>query len=167
MTVNGEVAVLGRRVDVDHDEVALDGTVVSVNPTFVYRLLNKPAGVDDRSRHTRPTDRHRTGPGRSTRTPGGLLDMETEGLLLLTNDGTLTHRLTHPSFGVPKEYLAEVQGSPSARRCAPCAREWNSTTAARLRPRWRCAPRTCSGSRSTRAGTARCAGCARRSATPL
>jgi 23S rRNA pseudouridine2605 synthase len=45
--------------------------------------------------------------------PVGRLDMETEGLLLLTNDGTLTHRLTHPSFGVDKEYVAEVRGTPS------------------------------------------------------
>ena len=45
--------------------------------------------------------------------PVGRLDAETEGLLLLTNDGELTHRLTHPSFGVDKEYLAEVDGSPS------------------------------------------------------
>ena len=114
VTVNGEVAVLGRRVDVDHDEVALDGTVVSVNPTFVYRLLNKPAGVVTTAAdtHGRPIVTELV-PGDPLVHPVGRLDMETEGLLLLTNDGTLTHRLTHPSFGVPKEYLAEVQGSPS------------------------------------------------------
>jgi 23S rRNA pseudouridine2605 synthase len=60
-------------------------------------------------------------PGEPRVFPVGRLDMETEGLLLLTNDGELTHRLTHPSFGVDKEYLAHVEGTP------------NSTALARLR----------------------------------
>ncbi len=62
--------------------------------------------------------------------PVGRLDLDTEGLLLLTNDGELTHRLTHPSFGVDKEYLAEVDGQPVAvGRSAGCARASSSTTA--------------------------------------
>jgi 23S rRNA pseudouridine2605 synthase len=111
ITVNGEVAVLGRRVDPEHDEVAVDGTPIGVAPGLVYRLLNKPAGVvstaDDPQ--GRPTVVELV-PSEPRVVPVGRLDVGTEGLLLLTNDGTLHHRLTHPSFGVEKEYLAEVQG---------------------------------------------------------
>ena len=113
VTVNGEVAVLGRRVDPDRDQVEVDGRYVSVRPDHVYYLLNKPRGVvttasDPQGRRTVvqlvPSD---------TRVfPVGRLDADTEGLLLLTNDGELTNRLTHPSFGVAKEYLAEVSGGP-------------------------------------------------------
>ena len=115
VTVNGEAAVLGRRVDLENDEVAVDGVVVGIKPDLVYYLLNKPRGVV-----TTAADTH----GRSTVVelvpseprvfPVGRLDADTEGLLLLTNDGGLAHRLTHPSFGVDKEYLAEVEGEPSA-----------------------------------------------------
>ena len=67
--------------------------------------------------------------------PVGRLDSDTEGLLLLTNDGELTQLLTHPSHGVVKTYLAEVEGVPRRRRAAPrCARASSSTTA---RPRRR------------------------------
>ena len=114
VTVNGEVAVLGRRVDPLQDRVEVDGIPVGVRPDLVYYVLNKPAGVV-----TTAADTH----GRRTVVdlvpheprvfPVGRLDTETEGLLLLTNDGDLTHRLTHPSFGVEKEYLAEVDGTPS------------------------------------------------------
>ncbi len=115
VTVNGEVAVLGRRIDVEHDSLAVDGVPVGIRPGLVYYLLHKPAGVV-----TTATDTH----GRDTVVdlvpteprvfPVGRLDMDTEGLLLLTNDGELAHRLTHPSFGVDKEYLAHVEGTPNA-----------------------------------------------------
>ena len=115
VTVNGEVAVLGRRVDVDNDTVVVDGVPIGIRPDFVYYLLHKPAGVV-----TTAADTH----GRATVVelvpdeprvfPVGRLDMDTEGLLLLTNDGDLAHRLTHPSFGVDKEYLAHVEGTPNA-----------------------------------------------------
>jgi 23S rRNA pseudouridine2605 synthase len=114
VTVAGEVAVLGRRVDVDADEVAVDGAVVGVRPGLVYYLLNKPAGVittaDDPQ--GRPTVVELV-PAEPRVFPVGRLDGDTEGLLLLTNDGELTHRLTHPSFGVEKEYLVGVKGTPS------------------------------------------------------
>lgn len=115
VTVDGEVAVLGRRVDVDADVVvAVDGAPVGVRPGLVHYLLNKPSGVittaDDPQ--GRPTVVGLV-PDEPRVFPVGRLDGDTEGLLLLTNDGQLAHRLTHPSFGVEKEYLAEVAGTPS------------------------------------------------------
>ena len=68
--------------------------------------------------------------------PVGRLDADTEGLLLLTNDGSITHRITHPSFGVEKEYLAEVDGEPDRRAtCSCCATASSSTTGPPRRPR--------------------------------
>jgi 23S rRNA pseudouridine2605 synthase len=114
VTVNGEVAVLGRRVDDENDHVAVDGVPVSVRPGLVHYLLNKPTGVVTTASdtHGRPTVIELV-PAEPRVFPVGRLDAETEGLLLLTNDGDLTHRLTHPSFGVEKEYLAEVDGTPT------------------------------------------------------
>jgi 23S rRNA pseudouridine2605 synthase len=112
--VNGEIADLGRRVEVEADEILVDGVPVSVRSGLVYYLLNKPIGVvstaDDPQ--GRPTVIELV-PDEPRVFSVGRLDVETEGLLLLTNDGDLTHRLTHPSFGVEKEYLAEVVGEPS------------------------------------------------------
>lgn len=111
VTVDGRVAELGRRVDPDHALIELDGVPVSVAPGHVHYLLNKPVGVvstasDPRGRPT-VVD---LVPASPRVYPVGRLDMDSEGLLLLTNDGELTHRLTHPSYEVPKEYLAEVAG---------------------------------------------------------
>lgn len=114
VTVNGETAVLGRRIDLDHDEVVVDGVPVGVRPDLVYYLLHKPAGVVTTAvdTHDRPIVTELV-PGEPRVFPVGRLDMDTEGLLLLTNDGELTQRLTHPSFGVEKEYLAHVKGEPA------------------------------------------------------
>ena len=112
--VNGEVAVLGRRVDLDRDVIEVDGAQIGVRPGLVHYLLHKPAGVittaDDPQ--GRPTVVDLVPPDPRV-FPVGRLDADSEGLLLLTNDGDLTHRLTHPSFGVDKEYLVEVEGEPS------------------------------------------------------
>lgn len=112
--VNGVVAVLGRRVDPSGDVVAVDGVPIGVAPGLRYYLLHKPAGVvstvDDPQQ--RPTVVSLV-PSDTRVFPVGRLDADTEGLLLLTNDGDLTHRLTHPSHGVEKEYLAWVDGNPS------------------------------------------------------
>ena len=112
--MNGEVAVLGRRVDTAGDRIEVDGVRVPVRPGLVTYVLNKPRGVVSTASDPqgRPTAVELV-PAEPRVFTVGRLDTDTEGLLLLTNDGDLAHRLTHPSFGVDKEYLAEVQGSPT------------------------------------------------------
>lgn len=111
--VNGEPAVLGRRVHPDQDRIVVDGVPVAVDPDLVYYLLNKPPGVVSTARdpQARPTVTSLV-PAEPRVFPVGRLDTDSEGLLLLTNDGELTHRLTHPKYGVKKEYLVHVQGDP-------------------------------------------------------
>ena len=112
--VDGETAVLGRRVDPETALIEVDGAPVGVRPDLVHYVLNKPAGVvataDDPQ--GRPTVVGLV-PNEPRVFPVGRLDVDTEGLLLLTNDGELAHRLTHPSYGVEKEYVAEVEGVPT------------------------------------------------------
>lgn len=112
VTVNGDVAVLGRRVDPEVDKVEVDGVPLGVKAGLVYYLLNKPAGVvttasDPQGRRTVV----QLVPAEPRVYPVGRLDVATEGLLLLTNDGDLANRIAHPSHGVEKEYLAEVEGN--------------------------------------------------------
>ncbi|CAB4654526.1 unannotated protein [freshwater metagenome] len=113
VTVNGEVAVLGRRVDVERDQVCVDDVPVGVLPGLVYYLLNKPDGVVTTSAdtHGRPTVLELV-PEEPRVFSVGRLDMETTGLLILTNDGQLAQHLTHPRHGVEKEYIAEVECGP-------------------------------------------------------
>ncbi len=111
--VNGEVAELGRRVHAETDVIEVDGALVPIAPGLVYYLLNKPVGVVTTAAdtHGRPIVVDLV-PAEPRVFPVGRLDADTEGLLVVTNDGELTHRLTHPSFGVEKEYLASVEGDP-------------------------------------------------------
>ena len=110
--VNGKRARLGQRVDPAKDAVEVDGSRVPLQAELRYYLLNKPVGVvttsDDPEGRDTVLDYIETD---ERVWPVGRLDIETEGALLLTNDGELTHRLTHPSFEVPKTYLAEVRGA--------------------------------------------------------
>ena len=111
--VDGAVARLGDRVDPSIATVEVDGVPVGVRPDAVYYLLNKPAGVVTTA--SDPQGRPAVVdlvPADPRVFPVGRLDMDTEGLILLTNDGGLAHRLTHPSFGIEKEYLAHVHGAP-------------------------------------------------------
>ncbi|MDP6323065.1 MAG: pseudouridine synthase [Acidimicrobiales bacterium] len=114
VTVNGEFAELGEKVDPETAEIEVDGLKVGVRQDLVYYLLNKPVGVIATSKD--PQERSTVVdlvPTHPRVFPVGRLDADTEGLILLTNDGDLTHYLTHPSFGVEKEYLVQVDVKPS------------------------------------------------------
>jgi 23S rRNA pseudouridine2605 synthase len=115
VAVNGEVvADLGRRVDPARDRVELDGSRVVLDERRRYWLLNKPAGVLTTAADPegRPTVVELV-PEQPRVFPVGRLDRDTEGLLLLTNDGPLAYRLTHARYGVQKRYLAEVERLPA------------------------------------------------------
>jgi 23S rRNA pseudouridine2605 synthase len=114
VSVNGVPAEPGTRVDPETDRVEVDGVAIGVRPGLVYYLLNKPRGVVSTSSDPqgRPTVVGLV-PAEPRVFSIGRLDADTEGLLLLTNDGDLAQRVAHPSHGVDKEYLAEVKGSPS------------------------------------------------------
>jgi 23S rRNA pseudouridine2605 synthase len=111
VTVNGTVAGLATRVG-PTDDVRLDGRPVLRRPPRTV-LLNKPAGAVTTARdtHGRPTVVSLVG-GDDRLFPVGRLDLETTGVLLLTNDGDLAHRLMHPRHQVEKEYRATVEGEP-------------------------------------------------------
>jgi 23S rRNA pseudouridine2605 synthase len=110
--LNGRPVVLGDRVDPSSDVLTLDGAPIPVSEELETHLLNKPAGVistasDPQGRKTVidliDSDKRLY--------PVGRLDADSEGLILVSNDGELTNRITHPSFGVTKRYLAEVEGT--------------------------------------------------------
>lgn len=109
VTVNGEVAVLGRRVDAERDLIEVEGAPVGTKAGLVYYVLNKTTGVvttakDTHGRRTVLDDV----PSEPRVYPVGRLDADSEGLLILTNDGELANRIAHPSTGLDKEYLVEV-----------------------------------------------------------
>jgi 23S rRNA pseudouridine2605 synthase len=112
--VNTEVAQLGQRIDPEHDKVEVDGIIIAIRPDLVYFLLNKPRGVistaDDPQGRVTVVD---LVPSEPRVFPVGRLDADTEGLLLLTNDGETTFKVTHPSFGLQKEYLVHTDGDPT------------------------------------------------------
>ncbi len=113
VTIDGEVAMLGNRVDVERQRVEVDGVPVSFDTDLVHYVLNKPAGVITTASDPqgRPTVVQLV-PSEPRVVPVGRLDRDTEGLLVLTNDGELANLLAHPRHGVDKTYLAEVEGVP-------------------------------------------------------
>ena len=112
ITVNGEMAQLGQQADPETDDIRVDGVPLDREPEAVYLMLNKPRGyvttVSDEQGRKTVMDLLT---GVHTRIyPVGRLDRDSEGLLLLTNDGALTQRLLHPSHEVSKEYHVTVSG---------------------------------------------------------
>jgi len=127
VSVNGEVVrELGSKADPDRDDIRVDGRRVKAAGKRWYLLLNKPRGyVCTRSDpEGRPTIMALLGPiaAREYLYPVGRLDFDSEGLLLVTNDGDLAARLTHPRHGVEREYEARVRGVPDAGALARLAR---------------------------------------------
>jgi pseudouridine synthase len=120
VTLNGTVATLGNRATPGSDDVRVDGVTINLDPDVRYLALHKPVGVVTTMRDPqgRPDIRALLPPDGARVFPVGRLDRDSEGLLILTNDGELADRLTHPRYGVEKEYLAEVEGSPSERDLA-------------------------------------------------
>ena len=110
VTVNGTVAALGDSADPELDEIAVEGTPLPSATAYIYLMLNKPRGfvttlADERGRKTAASlvedCGHRV-------YPVGRLDMDSEGLLLFTNDGAFANRLMHPSHEIQKTYLVSV-----------------------------------------------------------
>ncbi|HHW83664.1 MAG TPA: rRNA pseudouridine synthase [Actinomycetales bacterium] len=111
--VNGSLVVeLGTRVDPTRDEIRVDGSRVVVDDSHLTVALHKPAGVESTmsEESERRTLAEFVGRYNTRLFHVGRLDAPTEGLILLTNDGELAHRLAHPSWEVPKTYLARVRG---------------------------------------------------------
>lgn len=112
VAVNGITSHLGDKADLEQDAITLDGKPIQEKPQQIYLALNKPKGyvttLEDEQ--GRPTVAHLVS-GCGVRVwPVGRLDLDSEGLLLMTNDGDLTHKLIHPRHEVEKEYLVRVSG---------------------------------------------------------
>jgi 23S rRNA pseudouridine2605 synthase len=121
LMAEGRVAVNGRAVtqpgstaDLETDRISVDGKPIGPRPAPVYLVLNKPRGyvTTAKDERGRPTVMDLIFKTKERVFPVGRLDLDSEGLLLLTNDGALAQRLTHPRHEVEKEYLALVQGTP-------------------------------------------------------
>jgi pseudouridine synthase len=117
ISVNDKVVdVLGTKIDEEKDQVYIDGKKISKEEGLVYLTLNKPPGflVTLNDPFKRPTIKDLL-PGLKQRVfPVGRLDFESEGILLLTNDGELSHRLLHPRYKIPKVYNVKLIGNPES-----------------------------------------------------
>ncbi len=121
VSVNGKVVQeLGTKVEPGKDSVLVDGKSVQQEEQLVYLLMNKPAGyvTTVKDTHNRLTVMDLVSDVPYRLFPVGRLDYETEGLLLLTNDGEFAYRMTHPKFKMVKTYVATVQGNVTKERLA-------------------------------------------------
>lgn len=113
VAVNGKVvSELGAKADPDRDTITVDGKPIDLRPPKLYVLLNKPRGYTSTRRdpHARRVVTELVQDVGVPLYPAGRLDVDTEGLIILTNDGDFAYKLTHPSHRVPKTYRAEVEG---------------------------------------------------------
>jgi 23S rRNA pseudouridine2605 synthase len=114
VTIDGRTAILGDRVDSEAERVEIDGVPLPVAPDLVTYLLYKPPGVvstvDDPQGRATVVE---LVPASPRVVPVGRLDYDSEGLLLMSNDGELILRVTHPRYGMTKTYVATVKGKPS------------------------------------------------------
>ena len=120
VAVNGQIAQIGQKADPERDHITLDGTPVQVQRGNTYIALHKPRDVlsdeGDGSGQIKTARELISLPGHLY--PAGRLDLRSEGLLLMTDDGELTHRLTHPRYEHEKEYEVYVEGHPSEKTLA-------------------------------------------------
>jgi len=117
--INGSVVgSLGVQVESDHDRVEVDGRILEAETQLSYLMLNKPPGylVTLKDPFGRPTIMELLPSLRNRVYPVGRLDNDSEGLLLLTNDGELAHKLMHPSYRIRKVYMVKIKGTPDASR---------------------------------------------------
>lgn len=119
VTVNGQVAEIGQSADPDVDSILIDDRPLPKAQKKIYMLLNKPVGYVTTARDPegRPTVLDLLPQDGERVFPVGRLDLTTEGLLLLTNDGDLSYRLTHPRHEIEKTYLVRVRGLVSREGC--------------------------------------------------
>jgi 23S rRNA pseudouridine2605 synthase len=113
VSVNGvQITALGTKVDPINDELSVDGETINANKSKTYLIFNKPIGV--LSTMSDPEGRPSLGDYFKERSERlfhvGRLDKESEGLIVLTNDGEIAHRATHPSYGLIKKYIVEIEG---------------------------------------------------------
>ena len=118
VTVNGETAILGMKVDPDRDQIRVDGITINFQePEKIYVAVNKPRFVlSDRADNDARQTVYQLVPNSETLFVVGRLDFESEGLVLMTNDGDLANKLTHPRFEKEKEYKVLVAKRPDTRQ---------------------------------------------------
>lgn len=119
VSVNGERALIpGTHIAPQQDEIRFDGKLIRGKPKQIYLMLNKPAGyvTTVRDERGRPTVMALVSDISERIYPIGRLDLDTEGLLLMTNDGDFAHRILHPSHEIEKTYIAWVKGRPNRQK---------------------------------------------------